>query len=412
MGLTMIEQKGVAREKARRYRKASKKEKGQLIKEYMALTGCTRHHAAWLLRCWGTSVWDQRGGRPVKIVVGQRRARRRTPRVYDQEVVAALIKLWRHFGYLCGKRLAPTLRLWLPNYERWEARSKRRIALTPELRAKLVRISPATIDRLLRTEKHKLTLRGHSHTKRPTGSLMLQIPIRTFSEWEGVPLGTLGLDLVGHDGGTTSGEFAFTLLATDRRTQWTEFRAVPNKAQKWVFQQLLVVRHLLPFELLGVHSDNGGEFINAHLVRYCQQQQIDFTRGRAYRKNDNNFTEQKNFDVVRKHVGYVRYDTPEAVALLNELYDRLRLMVNFVRPCAKLIEKTRHGAQVRRRYDRPQTPYQRVLACAEVPEAAKQRLRQQFAALDPIAVNDQIVHLQRRLLRLATQCSTAQKKAG
>ena len=156
---------------------------------------------------------------------------------------------------------AATLRLWLPNYERWEARSKRKIALTPELRAKLVRISPATIDRLLRAEKRKLTLRGHSHTKRPTGSLMLQIPIRTFSEWEGVPLGTLGLDLVGHDGGTTSGEFAFTLLATDRRSQWTEFRAVPNKAQKWVFQQLLVVRHLLPFELLAVHSDNGGEFI-------------------------------------------------------------------------------------------------------------------------------------------------------
>ena len=116
--------------------------------------------------------------------------------------------------------------------------------------------------------------------------------------------------------------------------------------------------------------------------------------------------------MVRKHVGYVRYDSPEAVALLNELYDRLRLMVNFVRPCAKLIEKTRHGARVRRRYDRPQTPYQRVLACAEVPEAAKQRLRQQFAALDPIAVNDQIVHLQRRLLRLAAQGSTALKKAG
>ena len=412
MGLTMKEQKGLAREMARRYRKASKKKKGQLIKEYTELTGCTRHHAAWLLRCWGTSVWDQRAGRPVKIVVGQRRARRRTPRVYDQEVVAALIKLWRHFGYLCGKRLAPALRLWLPNYERWEARSKRKIALTPELRGKLMRISPATIDRLLRAEKRKLTLRGRSHTKRASGSLMLQIPIRTFSEWEEVPLGTLGLDLVGHDGGTTSGEFAYTLLATDRHSQWTELRAVPNKAQKWVFEQLLVVRRLLPFELLAVHSDNGSEFINAHLERYCRQHQLEFTRSRANRKNDNNFTEQKNFDVVRKHVGYLRYDTPETVALLNELYDRLRLMVNFVRPCAKLIEKTRHGARVRRRYDRPQTPYQRVLACSEVPAAAKQRLRQQFAALDPIALNDQIVHLQRRLLRLAAEGATPQERAS
>ena len=281
--------------------------------------------------------------------------------------------------------MAATLRLWLPNYERWEARSKRKIALPPELRAKLLRISPATIDRLLRAEKRKLTLRGRSHTKRPTGTLMLQIPIRTFSEWEDVGSGTLGIDLVGHDGGNAAGEFAYTLLATDRRTQWTELRAVPNKAQKWVFQQLLVVRHLLPFELLAVHSDNGSEFINAHLLSYCRQHQIDFTRSRAYRKNDNNFTEQKNFDVVRKHVGYARYDTPEAVELLNELYDRLRLMVNFVRPCAKLIEKTRHGARVRRRYDRPQTPYQRVLACADLSEATKQRLREQFAAIDPIA---------------------------
>ena len=412
MGLDMGHRKGLAAEMAKRYRKASKQKKGQLIKEYVELTKCSRHYAAWLLRCWGTTVWTRHQGRPVKIVVGQRRARRRTPRVYDQEVVAALIKLWHHFGYLCGKRLAAALRLWLPNYERWEARSKRKIALTPELRGKLLRISPATIDRLLRAEKRKLTLRGRSHTRRPTGSLMLQIPIRTFSEWEEVALGSLGLDLVGHDGGTTSGEFAYTLLATDRRSQWTEIRAVPNKAQKWVFEQLLVVRGLLPFELVAIHSDSGGEFINGHLLRYCQQNKLAFTRSRSYRKNDNNFTEQKNFDVVRKHVGYARYDSPEAVALLNELYDRLRLLVNFVRPCAKLIEKTRHGARVRRRYDRPQTPYQRVMACTEVSEGTKQRLREQFAAIDPIALNDQMVHLQRRLLRLAAEGAKPQERAS
>ena len=287
MGLTMEMRKGFAREKAKRYRQGSKKKKGQLIEEYMELVGCTRHHAAWTLRCWGITVWEQHAGRPVKIVVGRRRSRQRTARIYDQQTVAALTKLWRHFGYLCGKRLAATLRLWLPHYEGWNARSKRKIALTPEVRAKLLRISPATIDRLLRAEKRKLSLRGLSHTKKPTGTLMLQIPIRTFSEWHNVPVGTLGMDLVGHDGGSAQGEFAYTLLATDRCTQWTEMRAVPNKAQKWVFEQLLVVRRLLPFELLGVHSDNGGEFINAHLQRYCEQQQIDFTRSRAHRKNDN-----------------------------------------------------------------------------------------------------------------------------
>ena len=130
MGLTMEMRKGFAREKAKRYRQGSKKKKGQLIEEYMEMAGCTRHHAAWTLRCWGITVWEQRAGRPVKIVVGQRRSRQRTARIYDQQTVAALTKLWRHFGYLCGKRLAATLRLWLPHYEGWNARSKRKIALT------------------------------------------------------------------------------------------------------------------------------------------------------------------------------------------------------------------------------------------------------------------------------------------
>ena len=181
MGLTMEQQKAVASQMAKRYRQASKKKKkGQIIEQYMGLTGCTRHHAAWLLRCWGTTVWDRQDGRPVKIVVGQRRRRRHNRRIYDAQTVAALTKLWRHFGYLCGKRLAATLRLWLPNYESWDERSRRRIALTPEMREKLLRISPATIDRVLRAEKRKLVARGRSHTK-PTGTLLLQIPIRTFS---------------------------------------------------------------------------------------------------------------------------------------------------------------------------------------------------------------------------------------
>ena len=229
MGLTMEMRKGFAREKAKRYRQGSKKKKGQLIEEYMELVGCTRHHAAWTLRCWGITVWEQHAGRPVKIVVGRRRSRQRTARIYDQQTVAALTKLWRHFGYLCGKRLAATLRLWLPHYEGWNARSKRKIALTPEVRAKLLRISPATIDRLLRVEKRKLLLRGLSHTKKPTGTLMLQIPIHTFSEWQNVPVGSLGMDLVGHDGGSAQGEFAYTLLATDRCTQWTRCARCPTR---------------------------------------------------------------------------------------------------------------------------------------------------------------------------------------
>ena len=142
MGHTMEQQKAVASQMAKRYRQASKKKKGQIIEEYMGLTGCTRHHAAWLLRCWGTTVWDRQDGRLVKILVGQRRRRRHTRRVYDAQTVAAVTKLWRHFGYLCGKRLAAARRLWLANYESWDERSRRRIALTAEMREKLPRAAP------------------------------------------------------------------------------------------------------------------------------------------------------------------------------------------------------------------------------------------------------------------------------
>ena len=187
----------------------------------------------------------------VKIVVGRRRSRQRTARIYDQQTVAALTKLWRHFGYLCGKRLAAALRLWLPHYEGWNARSKRKIALTPEVRAKLLRISPATIDRLLRAEKRKLSLRGLSHTKKPTGTLMLQIPIRTFAS------GTTCRSAASMDGHDAVRRGCLHLAG--RCTQ-TEMRAVPNKAQKWVFEHAC-----------------GSCGVNAHLQRYCEQQQIDFT---------------------------------------------------------------------------------------------------------------------------------------
>ena len=285
------------------------------------------------------------------------------------------------------------------------------LSLEPQVRAKLQRISAATSDRLLRAEKRKLQLRGRSHTK-PSTRLMHQIPIRTFTEWEDAKPGEVGADLVGHDGGHGGGEHAFTLVVTDRVTQWTELRAVLNKAQKWVFQALLWIRAVLPFLLHALHTDSGSEFINHHLTRYCLQQQIRFTRSRPQRKNDNNFTEQKNYDVVRKHVGYLRLESEQEVELLNQLYDRLRLLVNFFYPSQKLISKTRRGARVRRVYDAPQTPCQRVLAAAEVSPAIKQRLRRQFETLNPVALQRELTRLQQRLLRLIADRDHPAEHAG
>ena len=337
MGLKMTHRKAVTSEAAKRYRTAGKKQKSRILDEHVALTGRNRSYLSWLLRCWGTTVVERRDGEVVKIVVGQRQKRRRSPRVYDEQIVAALKKVWYLFGCLCGKRLVAVLRTQLSVLEKFGE-----LALDPDTRRKLQRISAATIDRLLRTEKRALRIRGRSPTK-PTTRLMNEIPIRTFTEWQDARPGEVGADLVGHDGGITGGEHAFTLVLTDRLTQWTEVRAVLNKAQKWVFQALLLIRSWLPFALCALHTDSGSEFINHHLHRYCGQERIEFTRSRPNRKNDNNFTEQKNNDVVRRHVGYLRLQTEQEVELLNELYDRLRLLVNFFYPSQKLLSNDPPG---------------------------------------------------------------------
>ena len=393
----MGHRKAVTRELVRRYRAASKKEKGRILDEHAELLKLNRSYLSWLLRSWETTVYDMRDGELVEVVVGRRRRRRKTARIYGKPTQTALRRIWYQFGCMCGKRLVVVLREMLPILVRFGE-----VKLDEDVQAKLERISAATIDRLLRAEKHKIRLRGRSHTK-PTTHLMNQIPLRTFAEWQNVATGTIGVDLVGHDGGNSAGDFAFTLVASDRNTQWTEPRAVFNKAQRWVFEELLVIRSQLPFPLRALHSDNGSEFINKHLYRYCRAESIHFTRSRAYRKNDNGFVEQKNNDVVRKHVGYLRHETTEEVELLNELYDRVRLLINFFYPSVKLIEKTRRGARVSRRYDVPQTPYRRVLERTDVPARFKRQLTEQFETLNPVALQREVVTIQQKLLRFASR---------
>lgn len=216
-----------------------------------------------------------------------------------------MIQLWVIADGICGKRLAPFIQNALPILERFEE-----IIIDNDTREKLLSISPATIDRLLQSERTKFHLKGRSRTK-PGTLLKHQIPIRTFSQWDEQQPGFVEIDLVSHDGGTSRGEFIQTLDLTDICTKWTETRAVRNKAQRWVFEALEDIIAHLPFELRGIDSDNGAEFINAHLLRYCDARKITFTRSKPYRKNDNCFVEQKNYSVVRKTAGYFKYDTAE-----------------------------------------------------------------------------------------------------
>ena len=390
MRLTMKERSSVVRVVAPRYQKGGKKHKGNILKEFMELTGYNRCYAAYLLRSHGKRIRISKD----TVVEGDitKKAERVPHRIYDEVVFHVLRKIWFIMDCICGKRLAPVLKEIIAKLE-----MHKEIKLDRTTRGKLHKISAATIDRLLSEEKKKDNIKGRSHTK-PGTLLKNQIPIRTFSEWDEKRPGFVEIDLVGHEGGDPRGDFIQTLDMTDICTTWTETQAVRNKAQVWVFEAIKKIRGHLPFDLLGIDSDNGSEFINDHLFRYCKEERITFTRSRKYRKNDNCYVEQKNYSVVRRAVGYLRYDTDGELAMLNELYGHLRLYTNYFQPVMKLIEKTRTGSRVTKRYDKPQTPYQRVLQSPHVPDKNKDEMKRQYAKLNPAELKRQITRLQNRLI--------------
>jgi len=387
MALSLRERKAVIRELAAQYRRSKKKEKARLLDYVVSLTGYHRTYAARILRqpAGATRSLGRRGGRG-----GGRK------RLYDDQVVKALTKVWVILDFPAGKRLAPFLPELVATLERFHE-----LRLDDETRKKLISISAATIDRLLTPERKQLQIKGRSGTK-PGTLLKSEIPIRTFAEWDEARPGFLEVDLVSHDGGRTPGDYAQTLDLVDIATGWTETAAVKNKAQIWVFQALQESIARMPFPVQGIDSDNGAEFINDQLVRYCKANRITFTRSRPYRKNDSCHVEQKNWSIVRKNVGYLRYDRPHQVALLNELYQSLRLYTNHFQPVMKLSRKERKGARVKRTYDLAQTPCQRVLANLQVGDESKARLQAEHATLNPAELKRRIHLLQQQLTASVT----------
>jgi hypothetical protein len=395
MRLTMKERRSVTAVVAKRYQKSTKKEKGTILEEYAQLTGYNHCYAAFLLRNHGRRM--RIGSNTVLVGECRKKVRRTRNRTYDDEVVSVLKKIWLIMGFICGKRLKPELKEVIPILER-----HKEIELDETIRERLCKISAATIDRALAPERKRRSLRQRSRTK-PGTLLKHQIPIRTFSEWDEQRPGFVEIDLVGHEGGDPSGEYIQTLDMTDVCTGWTETQAVKNKARVWVFEALKEIRRRLPFKLLGIDSDNGSEFINGHLYGYCEDEKITFTRARAYRKNDNCYVEQKNYSVVRRGVGYHRYDTPQQLRLLNQLYSRLRLYTNYFQPVMKLEEKIRVGSKVKKRYGQPRTPYRRVLESPLVEKEHKKKLNQEYSKLNPAELRRQISSLQIKLRKLAAK---------
>ena len=383
----MAERKVVAAATRTRYQRAAKKEKGKILDEFIELTGYHRAYARAVLRKKAGSNKPRAVAAPPAMVKSRKQ--------YDERVLTALRRIWIILDFMCGKRLVAILPEVLRRLEYFDE-----LEVDEETKEKLLRISAATIDRLLGAERRKHELRGRSRTK-PGTLLKKQIPLRTFSEWNEQRPGFVEIDLVGHDGGVLQGDYLHTLDMTDIYSGWTEVQAVQNKAQVWVFAALKELRARFPFPLLGIDSDNGSEFINADLLQYCQQQRITFTRSRPYRKNDNCYVEQKNYTMVRRHVGYQRLAGQEQLALVNELYRQLRLYTNYFQPLMKLKCKERHGSQVKKTYDVVQTPYQRLQQSPYLSAGSKRQLAAQYARLNPAELKRKIEKLQEKLLRLA-----------
>lgn len=373
----------------KRYKRSGKKAKSKLLDEFIATSGFNRCYARRVLRLGHKQMNNP--SRPLAILpVRQGRKKK-----YTQNILEALKKIWGILNFPCGKRLVP----FLPEILRVLDRCGELLP-TKEVSDNLKGISPATVDRLLRSERKKLELKGRSGTK-PGSLLKHKIPIRTFADWDNAKPGFLQIDLVGHGGANTAGDFCQTLDGTDVATGWTEPVAVKNKAQVWVFEALQDIEKRLPFPMLGINSDSGSEFINDHLFAYCRNKPITFTRSRAGRKNDNCYIEQKNYTVVRQTVGYFRYDTQQELVLLNSLYGVSRLYTNFFQPQMKLLEKIRIGSKVKKKYDKARTPYARVLDSKFVGKEIKENLKIQYASLNPVTLRRDMLAMQEKLYKLA-----------
>jgi hypothetical protein len=273
----------------------------------------------------------------------------------------------------------------------------------------LISISAATIDRLLANERAALAFRGRSHTK-PGTLLKSQIPIRTWAEWSEDLPGFVEIDLVGHEGGNSSGEFCFTLTVTDIATGWTINRSVKVKAAIWVFEAIEHVAAQFPFPILGIDSDNGSEFINAHLLAYCTEHQMTFTRSRPGNKNDGSHVEQKNWTHVRELVGYLRFDTEAELSVLNQIWELDRTFTNYLLAQQKIVFKQRHGSKVTKRYDRAITPFERATARASVTGADRSTMQVAMKAVRPGDLYRQIQGLTTQLERMALSKAPAPVK--
>ncbi|MCK5611499.1 transposase family protein [Candidatus Pacearchaeota archaeon] len=368
-----------------RYVGATKKEKTKMVDEFAAIAQYHRKHAIRLLG-------DKHKERELKKIIVCKR-------IYDEATKEALIVTWEAADRICSKRLKALLPELIDSMEYYK-----HIKLDIELRQRLLRMSSATIDRLLSDVRKKANPKKKKRktVKRVSG----QIPTRTFADWDNPVPGYLEIDFVVHSGGLMAGKFIHTLVATDMCSGWIECIPLLFRDQALVVEALDAMRRQLPFTVLGINSDNDSAFINDTLIEYCKKHNIEFTRSRPFRKNDQAWIEQKNGAVVRRFVGHDRFSGVVAGQALAHLYQLVRFYVNYFQPSFKLQEKERQGAKVKRVYYKPATPCNRLIEHTDVETVIKENLKLQRRQLDPVRLLHQIRDDQAALVALISPDDT------
>ena len=366
-----------------RYRGSSRKDNGLILDEFIAVTGHHRKHGIRLLGQSGASG-DQGSG-----VKGRR--------IYDEAVREAVILVCEASDRICGKRLKAALPHLVESMERHG-----HLDLDPEVRERLLSASAATLDRLLKPVRATVASRRKRRRNLSPGR---NIPVRTFADWNRPPPGFLEIDLVAHCGDNMGGSFIYSLVAQYLYrvcTGWTEAVPLLAREQSLVVTGLEAIAKQLPFTVLGIDSDNDSVFINDTLTQYCADRGIEFTRSRAYRKNDQACVEQKNGAVIRRFLGHERYSGQVAGQTIAHLHGAMRLYVNYFQPSFKLMEKTRNGSVVTKRYSPPATPCERVIQHETVGAETRARLNERRARLDPVALLHSIRETQSALAAIVS----------
>ena len=373
-----------------RYQSAGRTEKKQIFDEFAEMAG---YHRKYAIRVLGSSCrTSTRSPRPER-------------RIYNEAVVTALTILWEAADRICGKRLKAVLTIFVESMEHHG-----HLCLDREVRERLLGMSAATIDRLLRPVRASAK-QGRRRASLNT-PLRKSINIRTYDDWKNPPPGYFEMDMVAHCGNSVAGNHIHSLVLTDIASGWTEAASLIVREQTLITVTLAEIQSRLPFPMLGLDVDNDSAFINETLLGYCQEREFELTRSRAYKKNDQAWIEQKNGAVIRKLVGYGRLEGAAATLILADLHKVARLYVNFFQPSFKLKSKTREGAKVTKKYHAPATPYEQLLADDRVGTFVKEQLRREFAALDPVQLLNQIRQAQEEIARLMSGASAEQPDFG